>query len=81
MPTYVYGCDSHPDQRKEVIHRISESPIVLCEICLNGGVSSPMHRIPQAFRWYMNPALVLYDKLDEGFQDYKRRKGKRRVEN
>jgi hypothetical protein len=72
MPAYVYTCKKHPKVRKEVTHGMNENPIVLCPECRCG-----MHRKPQSFRFYMNPYNVLLDKLDDGFNDFKRRKGKR----
>lgn len=40
MPTYVYSDRIH---KKEVTHRMMESPVILCPIC-----GLVMHRVPQA---------------------------------
>lgn len=64
MPTYVYGCNTdkgHP--QKEVVHRMSEDPTVICDVC-----SSPMHRIPQPLGGlYLKPEQVLTAWMDENY--------------
>lgn len=70
MPTYVYGCDqdkNHP--RKEVIHKMTESPTVKCNEC-----GSTMHRVPQSMRFYLNPVDIHLDWMGENFERYRARK-------
>lgn len=64
MPTYVYRCPS--DHRKEVTHSIKEDPKVICEKC-----GSVMRRVPQSFRFYMNPQGILIDWMDENYRRYR----------
>lgn len=70
MPTYVYGCPG--GHRVEIVHRMSDEPDVICEIC--GAV---MHRIPQAVQHYRNPWYTLLDIADKRYVSWreKRRKG------
>jgi hypothetical protein len=69
MPKYVYGCHQHPECRPEIIHGMDEDPVIECPEC-----HKPMHRVPQAFRWYNNPAALLLDKLSDRFADYRKEK-------
>ncbi len=72
MPTYVYGCEN--DHQIQRAHSIDEDPVVICSEC-----GKLMHRVPQPFRFYMNPAEVLLDYVDEGFSRYKRDRIKRKA--
>lgn len=69
MPTYVYGCKQHPDYRPEVVHAFAEEPLIVCPEC-----GERMRRVPQAFRYYMNPGLLLLDKMRDKFVDYRKRR-------
>lgn len=73
MPTYVYQCPAHPttEHRKEVVHSVNDQLAVLCDEC-----QGVMHRIPQPFRWYMDPRAVLVDYMDGKYRDYRARKKK-----
>jgi len=71
MPTYVYGCEN--GHKKEVVHPLTDDPEMICYCGL------PMRRIPQPFRFYMNPGEVLLDYVDEGYSRYKRDRIKRKA--
>ena len=49
-------------------------PVVRCPEC-----GELMHRVPQPFRFYMNPAEVLLDYTDKGFSNYLRKREKRKA--
>lgn len=70
MPTYEYGCKG--GHRVQMVHGFGDNPDVRCSIC-----KEPMHRIPQLFRWYKNPGMVLLDHMDDKYREY-RGKVKRR---
>ena len=72
MPTYVYGCEN--GHEKEVVHPMNDDIRILCFEC-----GLLMRRIPQPFRFYMNPGEVLLDYMDEGFSRYKRDRIKRKA--
>lgn len=70
MPVYIYGCpksNKHP--RKEVTHGMHDDPVIQCPAC-----GAKMHRVPQSFRFYMNPLQVLIDWSDENWRQLKKRK-------
>jgi len=70
MPLYVYGCPRskrHP--RREVSHKMSESPVIQCEAC-----GTVMQRVPQTFRFHVSPLQVLIDWSDENWRQLKKRK-------
>lgn len=71
MPTYVYACPDPSHSRKEVIHSIDTDPVVECETC-----KAAMRRVPQPFRWYMDPAGVLLDHMDDKYRQWRERKSK-----
>lgn len=67
MPTYVYGCGPNDHPRKTITHPVGAPDIdLVCEEC-----GKPLHRIPQAFRWYMNPSDVLYDHMDDEYRKWR----------
>lgn len=68
MATYVYRCDQD-ETEIEVIHGMTENPAVTCPKC-----AGAMHRKPQVFRFYMNPQLLLLDKLGERFSEVRKEK-------
>lgn len=70
MPNYVYGCKNK--HRKEVTHGYNDNPVVKCKDC-----GQVMKRVPQPFRFYMNPVDVLYDHMDNKYREWrtKREKG------
>ena len=72
MPMYVYGCNKDKThQRVETAHGVNEIVEMWCPDC-----GAQMHRIPQAFSYYLNPAMVLYDKLDDQYRQWRaKRKG------
>lgn len=76
MPEYVYGCDEygadHP--RVEVVHKMSEDPVIHCKEC-----GSTMHRVPQSTRFGPNPAFMLRNWLSHNYRRYKARKQGKRV--
>ena len=70
MPTYVYGCNQNKDHPSvEIVHSVKEVIHTLCPQC-----GSPMHRIPQPFNYYMNPGLLLLDKMSDRFREYRTRR-------
>ncbi len=69
MPTYVYGCKQHPESQCEVVHGFADNPLMPCPVC-----QKAMHRIPQAFRFYNNPANVLMDRMIDRFTEYRKEK-------
>ena len=67
--TYVYGCDDREHPRKEIVHKMGENPVVLCDEC-----GKKMHRIPQAHRFYMQPEEVLVDWMDDNYRRWRKKK-------
>lgn len=72
MPVYVYQCEEKHET--EVAHGFTDKVLVFCPEC-----HKPMHRVPQAFRWYFNPQDVLLDKLDKKYREYRSRKNGRTI--
>ena len=72
MPEYLYGCEVKEHPRVYTIHGVGEIVDMRCSVC-----GKKMHRIPQAFRWYKNPGMVLLDHLDDKYREW-RGKQKRR---
>lgn len=73
MSRYIYTCEFHPDIREEVIHSMKEDPPVRCPEC-----DRRMHRVPQAFQFYMNPQDTLINQMDTEYRKIrgKNKKGK-----
>jgi hypothetical protein len=72
MSAYVYGCSQDPAHpRREVVHAMREDPEVRCSVC-----DAVMHRIPQPFKFYNNPADTLMNKLDQGYRNYRIKKAR-----
>lgn len=67
MPSYLYGCDNPKHDRWNVVHGMFENVRVICTQC-----GKPMHRIPQAFRFYFNPGQLLLEKLGDRFNEYRK---------
>ncbi len=76
MPTYVYACSTHTAHREEVIHSMQDSPVIPCPLC-----GEQMHRIPQVFRYYLNPKDVLCDMLDDKYVKYRAEKERQKHAN
>lgn len=70
MPIYVYACNQAGHERKEVVHPMQDSPVILCDC---GGV---MHRVPQAVMHYNNPTETLLDQMDEKYRQFRQRKAR-----
>ena len=60
MPNYVYRCPA--GHTEEIRHGFHEDPEITCEQC--GG---EMKRVPQPFRFYINPTLVLLDRMNRAY--------------
>lgn len=67
--TYVYACDNKDHPRWIVKHSMLSQPFVFCAMCNN-----QMHRVPQPFRFYQHPGILLMDKLDAQYRAYRARK-------
>lgn len=64
MPTYVYGCPDPTHSRQEVVHKMTEDPLVPCPTC-----GEKMHRIPQTGGgFYQNPLDTLLDWSDRNYR-------------
>ena len=74
MRTYVYGCPSHKEERIEKTHEINDEPKILCPVC-----SDQMRRVPQPFRYYNNPADVLFDLIDKRYGEERATRRKARM--
>lgn len=73
MATYVYGCSKDKQhKRKTVQHSMKDNPRVLCDEC-----DAEMLRIPQGFKFYMNPGDVLLNKLEDKYRAWRGKKDKR----
>ena len=68
MPTYVYGCKDKSHPRKEVVHKISEDPVIKCDVC-----KEKMHRVPQPMRFHLSPFEVLTDWSIENYNRFRAR--------
>lgn len=75
MPEYVYGCEDR-HQRTMIHHGFHEDPEITCMVC-----GKRMHRIPQPFRFYRDPNLVLLDYMDDKFRETLAKKEKRKNDN
>jgi putative FmdB family regulatory protein len=64
MATYVYRCKNN--HRREVVHKMSENPVVKCKEC--GAV---MRRVPQKFRFAFDAQEILIDWMDENYRRYR----------
>lgn len=76
MPVYVYGCTKnkqHP--RKEVVHKITEDPVIQCEAC-----GAKMQRVPQPMTFHMLAFDVLTAWSTEGLRRLKMRKAGMKIE-
>lgn len=69
MPTYVYGCKEK--HRREVVHRMSEDPEIVCEIC-----GERMERIPQAVEHYHDPRRTLLEVMERKYINWRTRRKK-----
>lgn len=72
MPTYVYGCPQHKQVRIEIVHGMDDPCEFECPTC-----GEELVRIPQRFRWGFASGDILLDKLDQGYQNYKRKRANR----
>lgn len=54
MAQYVYACKNKEHPRVTVVHSMGANPTILCDVC-----KKPMHRVPQGFRFYMNPISTI----------------------
>jgi len=59
MAQYVYGCKNRNHPRVNVAHPMMREVDVYCEVC-----GERMVKIPQPFRYYLDPQGVLLDRLD-----------------
>lgn len=71
MATYIYGCTKDKKhKRKTVQHNMNDNPRVLCDEC-----GAEMRRIPQGFKFYMNPGDTLLNSLDDKYRAWRGKKG------
>lgn len=67
MAEYVYLCPVCK-LRRPVEHSMLAEHVELCSC------GARMGRVPQAFRWYMDPVGVIYDELDAQYRKARARK-------
>jgi putative FmdB family regulatory protein len=72
MPVYVYGCPEC-GRRVEVVHAWGDNPMVTCAFC-----KVELHRIPQLFTHYNNPAQTLVNMLDDKYRVWRSKKERQR---
>ena len=66
MAEYIYGCKNKEHPRVMMVHGMTEIIDIKCETC-----GKKMHKIPQKFRWYMNPAGIVLDKMDDKYREWR----------
>jgi hypothetical protein len=67
MAVYEYGCPEKSHPRITVNHGMKENPEIRCPICKKN-----MFRIPQPFRFYLNPLEILRDWSEANWSRKKR---------
>jgi elongation factor P--beta-lysine ligase len=53
MPEYVYACKVKDHPKVTKVHRMLDNPVIRCPVC-----RKKMHRVPQKFRFYLNPLEI-----------------------
>jgi hypothetical protein len=56
MPQYLYACPNKKHPRTIVTHTMQDDPVIKCTIC-----KKVMRRVPQSFRFYLNPLEIFRD--------------------